>query len=118
MSVISERPLQFANLFPSYFARKLKSLKSVGLWKGSEFRSILLHMGPIVLFSVLPNDLYKHFLLLSVKIRLLLSSKSVNRYRVLSKHMLREFVTGVPGLYDKTVLTYNVFKWAYIQNHT
>ena len=118
VSAISERLMKIANAFPSDFARKPRSLKSVGLWKASEFRTFLLYTGPVVLLSVLPDNLYQHFLLFSVAIRLLLSSEMVNQYRAVSKHMLREFVSDVPRLYDKNVMTYNVHSLIHLSDQT
>lgn len=43
----------------------MRPLKCIKFWKGLEFRTFLLYIGPVILKDYLPNDVYEHFLMLS-----------------------------------------------------
>ena len=60
---------------PCEFARKPRSLALVKLWKATKFRNLLLYIGPVAFKSFLQKDLYNHFLVLHVAIRILCFSK-------------------------------------------
>lgn len=55
---------------PKEIHRAVRGLKDVKFWKGTEFRSFLLYFGIVALKNRLPDDVYKHFLLLSCAVRI------------------------------------------------
>lgn len=57
------------------FSRKPRSLSEIDRWKGTEFRTFLLYVGPIVLQNNLPLDKYIQFLSPHVAVRILVSRK-------------------------------------------
>jgi hypothetical protein len=94
---------------PKDFCREPRSLKELDMWKATEFRTFLLYTGPVVLKEVLTPDKYKHFLLLSVAIRILVSDKAQEKsWNDFSAKLLSNFVSKVPKLYSKELLTYNL----------
>jgi len=60
---------------PCEFARKPRLLSFIKLWKATEFRNLLLYIGPITFKFFLRKDLCNHFLVLHVTIRILCSLK-------------------------------------------
>lgn len=55
---------------PSDIHRKLRTLQYISFWKATEFRTLLLYMGMVVLKDVLEEEEYEHFLYLSLAIRI------------------------------------------------
>lgn len=58
---------------PRDFARKPRSLLEISMWKATELKQFLLYTGPVVLVNNISNKMYKHFMLLSVSVRIPLS---------------------------------------------
>lgn len=65
---ISEKLLSISLSQPAEFQRRIRSLKDVGNFKGTEFRTFVLYSGPYVLRDVLSKEKYEHFLLFHVAI--------------------------------------------------
>lgn len=109
ISAISTLLVQSAATCPKEFNRKPRSLRELDLWKATEFRSFLLYTGPVVLKHVLDTKKYKHFMLLSVAIRLLISPCAVDKdWNSFAKLLLRQFTESVPTLYEPEFMVYNV----------
>ena len=79
---------------PSEFVRQPRSLMELDYWKATEFRSFLLYTGMVVLKCVLSKEMYKHFLSLSIAIRMLCESNSEKREYFLpsARELLNYFV--------------------------
>lgn len=101
---------EFRGNMPSAFARQPRSLKEVDRWKATEFRQFLLYTGPVALKPVFSEELYKHFMSLSVAITILLTSSNVtrNHYLPYSRQLLKYFVDKCQDYYGKTFTVYNV----------
>ena len=72
---LSSRLLHLSQFVPVEFARKPRSLDEVLRWKATEFREFVLYSGPVVLRDILADDLYNHFMLLFVSMRILVSQQ-------------------------------------------
>lgn len=108
--MLSNRLLNCAKYLPKEFARKTRSLTELDRWKATEYRTFLIYLGPIVLKNILSTDLYEHFLLFHVAIRILLHSNVVknNELLFLSKDLLKTFVKNCSVLYGKESCIFNV----------
>lgn len=96
---------------PCEFARKPRSLTEIDRWKATEFRQFLLYTGPLVLAqSKLDDSVYKHFLLLSVAMRILLSPACCANPEMIdySEELTLKFVEYFGEFYGKEFLVYNV----------
>ena len=71
LNEITSRLLLFKEKLPCECARQPRSLNELDWWKATELRSFLLYTGPIALKGILSSSYYKHFLSLSLSIRIL-----------------------------------------------
>ncbi|XP_070159008.1 uncharacterized protein [Polyergus mexicanus] len=92
---------------PCEFARKPRSLTLVKLWKATEFRNLLLYIGPIAFKSFLQKNLYDHFLVLHVAIRILCSSK-LQDFIDYAHDLLQHFVSSFKLLYSVHNISHNI----------
>ncbi|KAG1649836.1 hypothetical protein GQR58_028608 [Nymphon striatum] len=114
----SDLPIDMANAFPidymhqrfipKLFARQPRSLDEVDRWKATEYRQFLLYTGKIVLKHILPKAFYDHFLVLSVALSILVSSKLTAEHHEYAHQLLVYFVSKSMELYGKDFLVYNV----------
>lgn len=104
---ISAKILQARNTQPSDINRKCRKLSCFSFWKGTEFRTMLLKIGPVVLERHLTAEAFNHFLSLHCAITIL-TSKSLLQYVDVAKVLLREFVDRFGEVYGNERLTPNV----------
>jgi len=91
--IISEELNNIKTFLPTEFNRLPRSLEECEYWKAIEFRTLLIYTGSIVLKGRLKNTLYKHFMLLSCAIRLLISPKTSYTYNNVAKMFIKQFVS-------------------------
>ncbi len=108
IETINQKFLQFSKYFPSEFNRKGRAIQEFSRWKAVEFRSFLLYSGIVVMKDVLPDDKYKHFLLLHVAMRILLTPKSTIPQIEYAGHCLHNFISVFETIYGTHHLVYNV----------
>lgn len=106
--IISLSLLNIRKFVPSEFARLPRSLDDLEYWKATEFREFLLYTGVIVLKSNLKKDMYEHFLLLLVSIRILCSNDLCQKYNDLALKLLKTFVQNYSSIYGPQFINYNV----------
>lgn len=110
-SILFNREIEkISSSLPSDFNRRLRGgLTSVKFWKASEFRTFLLYVGVLVLCkpSIVPNEIYHHFLHLSVAMRVLLMDHQLSNLPIVQNIMI-DFVNSSSILYGTTFLSYNV----------
>ncbi|XP_066915297.1 uncharacterized protein [Clytia hemisphaerica] len=75
---------------PSDFARQPRSISDLDRWKATEFKSLLLYTGLVVLRPYLSSDAWKHFLSFSLAIRLL--SEEVDAIRNANLDVAKELL--------------------------
>lgn len=76
--------------------------------KNTEFRTFLLHTGPVALRGVLHSDLYDNFMHLSVALTILLSPKLCSEYCDYATQLLVVCVRNMLILYGGGMMVYNV----------
>ncbi|XP_022111442.1 uncharacterized protein LOC110990667 [Acanthaster planci] len=107
---ISEK-LSFLNgQLPSEFARQPRSLDDLERWKATEFRQFVLYTGPLVLNGIVDDNLYVHFLTLTVAISICLDTHhdKRNEYLPYARQLLNYFVENCQHIYGPTFNVYNV----------
>ena len=110
ISEISDSLESLAGQMPSEFARQPRSLSEIERWKATEFRQFLLYTGPLVLHGVLSNNVYNHFLMLTVIMSILLNTNNAerNHYLCYAEELLLHFVRKCKDIYGETFTVYNV----------
>jgi hypothetical protein len=106
--LISARLLALVENISCDFARKPRSLKELARWKATELRQFLLYTGPIVLKGILDEDLYNHFMLLHVAIKILVDKELCEQYSAYARDLIVLFVQQCEEYYGKEFISYNV----------
>lgn len=95
---------------PSDIHRSIRSLNFITHWKATEFRTFLLYVGIIILKNSLADEVYEHFLLLFVAVRL-----SSNRFysekenvQNLTKILFEEYVAEYAWIYGEDAIVSNI----------
>jgi len=107
-SQLSDILLNMRSYIPRDFCRRPRSLAEIDRWKATEFRLFLLYTGPIAIKNFVSDNVYKHFLLLSVASFILSSSELCVRYCDYAESLLKLFVSHTEKIYGKDMLVYNV----------
>lgn len=105
---ISEKLVLCRENFVTDIARKPRSLKELDRWKATEFRSFLLYTGPAVCRKIVSPNIYEHFLVLSVAIRILCDKHSTQELLNYAEELLVYFVEQFKVLYHRKFVSYNV----------
>ena len=110
LNEITSRLLSFKEKLPCECARQPRSLNELDWWKATELRSFLLYTGPIALKGILSSSYYKHFLSLSLSIRILCDDNEMKRNVLLesTKELLNQFVYNSKECYGDAFCVYNV----------
>lgn len=89
---------------------KPRIIDEIMRWKATEFREFMLYSGPVVLDGLLPKELYNHFMLLFVAMRVLASPELVTQAENTdyANTLLIKFVKDAEFLYGKEAFVYNV----------
>jgi len=107
---LSEKLINIADFVPREFARKPRTVAELDRWKATEFRQFLLYTGPVVLRGILTDDVFNHFMQLSVGITLLCSLRFChnNVQNDYAHALLVSFVEQASSLYGPGFMVYNV----------
>lgn len=106
---LSNRLKYYSNKIPLDFSRKPRTLDDLLRFKATEFRLILLYMGPCIFKNILKKHIYEHFLTFHASIRILLYPKFVGTPWILTaKKMLASFVKNFTSVYGTESCIYNV----------
>jgi hypothetical protein len=111
---ISMRLLQLRKFVPKVFARKPRGLLEVDRWKATEFRLFLLYIGKLVLKGILSEELYDHFMALSVAISILVSPSLTASHHGYAHGLLVYFVSRCKELYGEEFLVYNIHSMLHV----
>lgn len=93
---------------PSDFNRATLKIENYKMFKGKNFRTFLLYLGPICLKNVVAPNVYDNFMLLSCTIRVLCKPQTYQKLAPLAKKLLIQFVQSLIEVYGKCFVSYNV----------
>ena len=107
---ISDHLKSLSGELPREFARQPRSLLELDRWKATELRQFLLYTGPVVLRRVISDDMYKHFLALTVSMSIMLNSDDQvrNGYIDYARELIICYVKMCKTTYGDTFSVYNV----------
>lgn len=83
-------------------------LRDANRWKASELRQCLLYIGIVVFRNILSKEVYNHFLLLSVAIRILSKNNITDEYNNYAKELLKHFVVLFKDIYGEMYMSHNI----------
>lgn len=109
MTNVSNILVAAASFIPSEFSRKTRSLDELSRFKATELRLLLLYVLPVVLIGM-PEEIYKHFLLLHCAMRILACPETVKSRDIVkySKTLICIFVENCGALYGDAFISFNV----------
>jgi hypothetical protein len=106
---ISKRLVNLKSHFPSDFQRKPRTLSEIDHFKGTEFRTLILYTGTVVLDGILPKNYLTNFRQFHVAMFILLSDMaSDNEWNKVAHDLLERFVKGCMNVYGSQFLVYNI----------
>ncbi|KAJ8683064.1 hypothetical protein QAD02_018856 [Eretmocerus hayati] len=103
----SLRLVNLADQVPIELQRICQDLNKLCLWEAKDFRLFLVYVGPLVLNGVLPEDQYKHFLLLYTACRIMHSKYLLNKFGEYTKMFLDRFVLLCEVIYGLDFVVLN-----------
>ena len=109
-NIISEQLLKFNGRLASDFVRQPRSISELNWWKATKLRSFPLYTGLVALKGVLSKQSYKHFLSLSLAIRMLCEKNTIKRNSNIesARQLLNYFVKNSKEHYGSSFNVYNV----------
>lgn len=116
VNLVSRHLITIKPCIPSEFARKPRVLSEIDRWKATEFRQFLLYTGIVLMKSMLSSICYKHFLCLSVAIRILTDPELCVRFNAYANSLLVWFVSNYANIYGEKYLSHNVHNLLHIAN--
>lgn len=106
---LSSELVNFSQFLPREFQRRFyKGFKELTHFKATEYRTLLLFVGPYLFQKYMRPEVYNHFMLLSFGIYCLVSEKYHKLYHSHAKACLMNFILQFPDIYDTRGLSYNV----------
>lgn len=103
-----------ATSVPAEFSRRPRSFEEVAQWKATEFRLLLLYLGPVVLQHLLSKPQIVHFNALNCAVRILCDSRECVRNNRYAQDLMIYFVDNMELLYGKETLIYNIHNLIHI----
>lgn len=110
---ITQNLLQFNNTLPREIHRKVRSLKHIHYWKGSEYRTILLYIGIVFLKDITPKIEYELFLKLFCAVTIS-SCKKYKPYLSLARTLYLEYIEGYINCYGLETITSNIHNLSHV----
>ena len=116
VNLISSRLISLSRCFPQEFARKPRSLVEFERFKATEFRTLLLYSGPLVLKGIVNNSVYSHFMSLHVAIFILTHPEKCKMPNYLNhaSDLLYHFVENASLVYGQEFVTCNIHSLLHI----
>ena len=108
VQVFSDRLVSLVNAVPREFVRRPRSISEIDRWKAVEFRQFLLYTSMIVLPGIVSEEVFNHFMLLCVGIRLLAHPVHHHSFNSYAHELLELFVQQSSRLYGPEFVVYNV----------
>ena len=92
------------------FSRQPRSLTELERWKATELRSFNIYSVPVILLSILSFAMWKHFLSLSITIRMLCQAvrRMTSSNLSSASQLLESFVLNAKEHYSETFWVYDI----------
>lgn len=103
---------------PKEIHRAVRGLDCLSFWKGTEFRTFLLYLGPVVLKDYLTPEMYQHFITLACAVTIC-STKyylDIQNFSLLSEKLFLDFIEQYISLYGIDAVSSNVHNLCHVMN--
>lgn len=111
---IADRLLKVAAKQPSEFQRKSRPWSKLADYKGTEFRTMIVYLLPVVAHGILPAKQYQNMMLLHVAMVILVDPKLSKSAADVAQKMLESFVVSFAEFYGDDNVVYNVHSLVHI----
>lgn len=108
VAAISSRLLVLQKYTCSEFARRPRPLTEYANYKATEFRLMLLYLGPVIFHGILDTQAYFHFLLLHTACRCILVSNTSETQLQYAEKAFQLYVQLCENIYGKSYISFNV----------
>ncbi|CAH0555095.1 unnamed protein product, partial [Brassicogethes aeneus] len=115
INLISEKLMQCNSTKPTDIHRAIRPLKYLKNWKGTEWRTILLYLGPVVLKDYLSSAVYYNYLLFFCAATIL-SSKVHLKFIIVAETLILDFIETFGNLYGLDAISSNVHNLCHVVN--
>lgn len=109
----SEYLVKSNNFLPKEIHRAMRPLKCINFWKGLEFRTFLLYVGPVILKDYLPGNVYEHFLMLSCAV-MICSCKHYWKYLHVAESLFEDYIKQFIEIYGIDSVSSNVHNLCHV----
>lgn len=111
---ISDRLSAVAEQQPSEFQRPCRPLSELSNFKGTELRTLILYVLPVVTCGILPVEQYRHLLNLHVAVVILADPTLARTHADVAQKLLEHFVRSFSSIYGSHHVVYNVHSLVHI----
>lgn len=98
---------------PCDINRAIRGLQHLKLWKGSEYRTLLLYTGLVVLKDFLDEEVFDHFVLLSCMVRIL-SCNEYTKFYPIARSGLNAYIEKFATLYGIDSVSSNIHNLSHV----
>jgi hypothetical protein len=99
--------IAMARFIPCDFPRKTRTLNDLPHMKATEYRLHMNYVAPVI-FKVLDPQLYNHFILFHVAMKILVNDEDCITYAQYAETLLKTFVKDAVTLYGPKFIAYNI----------
>lgn len=101
---------------PTEINRTIRGLDTLAFWKGTELRTFLLYLGPVILKDYLDFNSYQHFLLLSSAVTICSSEYYLTRQKLLplAEQLFQDYIEMFIEIYGIDSVSSNVHNLCHV----
>lgn len=98
---------------PKEIHRRMRSIDRLNYWKGTEYRTMLLYIGIVLLKDLLSAEIYSHFLLLFSAVTIC-STKAHRQFLMLAEVLFRDYIELTIEYYGTENVVSNIHNLCHI----
>lgn len=107
IEIVNARIKTIRDFCPREFARRPKDITNYSRYKATEFRQLILYIGPVIYFGIYKQVVFDHYLLHHAALRCLASPRPSNTDLEYAQDALNEWINLSSDIYGQSFPTYN-----------
>ncbi|KAJ8672818.1 hypothetical protein QAD02_004078 [Eretmocerus hayati] len=112
--IVSQRLMNLSSQIPWDFQRTTRSLAEMSLWKATEWRFFLFYAAVLIMKDILPDEMYRHFMLLSTGCLILDSESFYETHIEEAEQFLNLFCETAAEIYGPEIETINLHNTSHL----